>query len=388
MRRAVSVRRTGLSGRGSEAITAYLYILPAGLILLAFGFFPLLFNLYISFFNWRIRRSAFVGLANYGEIFGGLEPFMILVASIALIAAGFLLARRRRRPLHRAGGLVLAAAGLAGLALDLPRIEALGDPDMLRSFFVTLWYSAGTVPVQLALGFIIASALDGKFEGKQLFRVLYLLPYIVPAVATAAVFERLFSLRPESWANQMLAIVGAPPLQWLREYKGIFELLFGLVPSGGRGGLARYWSTQAGGPSLALLSIMIYNWWVYVGYYALIYANALAAVPRQLYEAASLDGARPLTILRRITLPLVSPSSYFLTVLGIIGTFKSFNSIYILRDPSTGGATDPMSVYIFFQFFRGGRLGYAAALSVILLAIVALLTLVQRRSMERRSYLE
>ena len=133
---------------------------------------------------------------------------------------------------------------------------------------------------------------------------------------------------------------------------------------------------------------MIYNYWVYVGYYALIYANALAAVPRQLYEAAALDGARPWTMLRRITLPLVSPSTYFLTILGIIGTFKSFNSIYVLRDPSTGGVTDPMSVYIFFQFFHDGRFGYAAALSVILLAIVVGLTVIQRRSMEKRVFFD
>jgi multiple sugar transport system permease protein len=230
--------------------------------------------------------------------------------------------------------------------------------------------------------------LDGKFDGKQAFRVIYLLPYIVPAVATAAVFERLFSLRPESWANQMLALFGAQPLQWLREYKGLFELLFGFAPTRGAGMLSDYWSTWAGGPSLSLVSIMIYNYWVFIGYYALVFANALAAVPRQLYEAASLEGARPAALLRHITLPMISPTTYFLTILGIIGTFKSFNSIYVLRDPSTGGVTDPMSVYIFFQFFHGGRFGYAAALSIVLLLIVAGLTLAQRRSMEKRAFYE
>jgi multiple sugar transport system permease protein len=186
----------------------------------------------------------------------------------------------------------------------------------------------------------------------------------------------------------MLAFFGAHPLQWLREYKGIFEMLFGLASAKGAGRVAEYWSTWAGGPSLSLVSIMIYNYWVYVGYYALIYANALAAVPRQLYEAAALDGAKPWTVLRRITLPLVSPSTYFLSILGIIGTFKSFNSIYVLRDPATGGVTDPMSVYIFFQFFHGGRFGYAAALSMVLLAIVAGLTIIQRRSMEKRVFFD
>jgi len=382
------LRLPSLSARRSEAMSGYLFVLPAALILGLFGLSPLFFNIYISLFNWRIRHSTFVGLANYGEIFGGAAPFIALVASVVSIAGGFALAARKNASLARLLGLALVAVGAAGLVFDLPRIAALGDPDMMRSFRVTVWYSLGTVPVQLVLGFLLAVALDGKFDGKQAFRVVYLLPYIVPAVATAAVFERLFSLRPESWANQMLALVGAHPLQWLREYKGVFEMLFGSVPAGGPGSLARYWSAWAGGPSLSLVSIMIYNYWVYIGYYALIYANALAAVPRQLYEAASLDGARPWTMLRRITLPLVSPSTYFLSILGIIGTFKSFNSIYILRDPSTGGVTDPMSVYIFFQFFHGGRFGYAAALSVVLLAIVAGLTAIQRRSMEKRVFFD
>jgi multiple sugar transport system permease protein len=376
------------SARRAEAISGYLFILPAALILGVFGLLPIVFNLYISLFDWRIRRSAFVGLANYGEIFGGALPFLILALSVALIAAGLALASKNRASLVRTLGLALLLGGAAGLIIDLPRIAALGDADLMRSFRVTVWYSLGTVPIQLLFGFLIAVALDGEFDGKQAFRVIYLLPYIVPAVATAAVFERLFSLRPESWANQVLALFGARPLQWLREYKGVFEMLFGFAPSGAKGSLGEYWSAWAGGPSLSLMSIIIYNYWVYIGYYALIYANALAAVPRELYEAAALDGARPWTRLRRITLPLVSPSTYFLTILGIIGTFKSFNSIYVLRDPATGGVTDPMSVYIFFQFFHGGRFGYASALSLVLLAIVASLTAIQRRSMERRVFFD
>jgi multiple sugar transport system permease protein len=374
--------------RQSEAISGYLFVLPAALVLAIFGLLPFLYNLYISLFNWHIKRATFIGLANYKEIFGGLAPFALLVVSATLLAAGCALVGKKRKLLVRLLALFLLACGAAGLVFALPQINSLGDPDMLRSFRVTLWYSLGTVPVQLFFGFLVAAALDGKFDGKEAFRVIYLLPYIVPAVATAAVFERLFSLRPESWANQMLALLGSHPLQWLREYKGIFELLFGLAPTNGAGSLSDYWSTWTGGPSLALVSIMFYNYWVFIGYYALIFANGLAAVPRQLYEAASLDGASPLTMLRRITLPLVSPTTYFLTILGIIGTFKSFNSIYVLRDPSTGGVTDPMSVYIFFQFFHGGRFGYAAALSMVLLVIVVGLTLIQQRSMGKRVFYE
>ena len=83
------------SARSSEAIRDTLFVLPAALVLGVFGLFPLFFNTYISLFNWRIRHSTFVGLANYGEIFGGALPFLVLVASAALVAGGFALAREK-----------------------------------------------------------------------------------------------------------------------------------------------------------------------------------------------------------------------------------------------------------------------------------------------------
>lgn len=243
----------------------------------------------------------------------------------------------------------------------------------------------GTVPVQLALGLLIASFLYQKIPAKQAFRVIYLLPYIVPSVASAAVFERLFSLRPESFANQVLALFARPPEQWLLEPKGIFFLLSGeRMAAVSESIIANYWLSWAQGPSLALVSIMFFNWWVFVGYYALIYTNGLSNIPRQLYEAAEVDGAGKLIVFFKITLPLLSPTTYFLTLLGIIGTFKAFAHIYVLRHPAARGEVDPMSVQIFFTFFRKSRFGYAAAMSLLLFAIVLVLTLVQRRIMKER----
>jgi multiple sugar transport system permease protein len=91
-------------------------------------------------------------------------------------------------------------------------------------------------------------------------------------------------------------------------------------------------------------------------------------------------------MLFQIILPLLSPTSYFLALLGVISTFKAFTSVYILRDAAVGGATDPTSVYIFFTFFRGLRYGYAAALALVLFLLVLGLTLVQRRLLERRVF--
>lgn len=375
----------------SDARTGLLYVSPALLVLTVFYVFPIFFTSYVSLHKWRIKRMGFIGLANFEEIFGGLGYLGLLLIAAAAVYVGFRLIGMRDEhhrpaasPAFIAAGVVIAGAGLAGVARLLPAVWTNGDEDMLNSLRVTIWYSLGTVPVQIVLGLALAVLLDQRFKGKQPYRVVFLLPYIVPSVASATVFERLFSLRAESFANQLIGIFGASPLEWLGEVKGIFELMFGWGVGADAGAVASYWAGWAQGPSLALVSIMFFNYWSFIGYYALIYANGLANISRELYEAAEVDGAGKLSVLFKIVIPLLSPTTFFLTLLGIIGTFKAFNHIYVLRMAAARGAADPMSVYIFFTFFRRSRFGYAAALSLILFAIVLALTLFQRRFMERR----
>lgn len=368
--------------RHQEAWTAYLFVLPATVLILAFGLVPVGFALVISFFDWRIKSGTFVGWENYVEVFGGpLHLGLLGMAGLAMVGLGWWSRGWR----WRRGILGAGALGCGALAfLLLPAMNGQGDADFLKSLQVTTWFSLGTVPVQLGLGLGLALFLRRKFRGRQILRVVFVLPFVVPAVASAAVFARIFSLRPESFANQVVHIAGLGPFQWLREAKGVWGPGIGgnLDP----GTIAGYWSSWTTGPSLGLVCIMVYNWWVFVGYYALIFANGLAAIPAQVYEAAKLDGAGSWTTFRRITLPLLSPVTYFLTMLGVIGTFKAFNSLYVLRDPATGGATDPVSVFIFFVFFHQSRFGYAAALSMILLVIVLILTWAQRHLAERHVF--
>ena len=372
----------------SDNPTGYLFILPSVLLISVFGIFPVFFTLYVSLHKWRIKRGRFIGLENYKEMFGSpLYLLLVIAALLCLALAVFLIGRARAsgRSVLAGSGVFALLIGIAGVVLVLPYLAEAGDDGMFASLRVTLWYSLGTVPVQMALGLLIASFLYQKIPAKQAFRVIYLLPYIVPSVASAAVFERLFSLKPESFANQVLALLGRPPAQWLLEPKGIFYLLSGQrMATVSQSIIGNYWLSWAQGPSLALVSIMFFNWWVFVGYYALIYTNGLSNIPRQLYEAAEVDGAGRLTVFFRITLPMLSPTTYFLTLLGIIGTFKAFAHIYVLRHPAARGEVDPMSVQIFFTFFRKSRFGYAAALSLLLFAIVLILTVVQRRIMKER----
>lgn len=382
-------RRSGRRNRAaSENVTGYLFILPSVVLISVFGIFPVFFTVYVSLHKWRIKRGRFIGLANFREMFGNPLYLLLMIAALSCVALAIYLigkARLNRKALLAGSGVFALLIGIASAAFILPYLAEAGDEGMFASLRVTIWYSLGTVPVQLSLGLLLASFLYRKIPAKQAFRVIYLLPYIVPSVASAAVFERLFSLKPESFANQVLALFGRPPAQWLLEPKGVFYLLSGQrMAVASQSIIADYWLSWAHGPSLALVSIMFFNWWVFVGYYALIYTNGLSNIPRQLYEAAEVDGAGKLTVFFRITLPLLSPTTYFLTLLGIIGTFKAFAHIYVLRHPAARGEVDPMSVQIFFTFFRKSRFGYAAALSLFLFAIVLVLTVVQRRIMRER----
>jgi len=276
----------------------------------------------------------------------------------------------------------ILGAGL--LFFSLPNLYFFGDDKMFDSLRVTVWYSLGAVPLQLVGGLAVAWLLNRKFKGRQFFRVVYLLPYIVPVVAGAAVFERLFSLRPESFANQVLLGLGIPPQEWLLERRGLVTMLTGWAAGESGNTVLGYWQSWIEGPSLALVSILAFNWWVFTGYYALIFANGLSQIPKELYEAAEVDGASRRSVFFRIVLPLLSPTTYFLTLLGVIGTFKSFSHIWVLRNNLAGGAADPLSIYIFAVFYGRSRFGYASALSIVLTIIVLLLTVLQQRAAKDR----
>jgi multiple sugar transport system permease protein len=324
---------------------------------------------------------------NYVKMFGGhLLTLVAVLASLAgMVIAGRLLRRTPRfAPAGRVGALLFLLLSAAGFTVSLPFLWAQGDAAIFDSLRVTVWYAVCTVPVQLAAGLLLAVFLNRRMRGKQAFRVISLTPYIAPTVATAAVFELLFSLRPDSFANQLLRIVGIGPVQWLQEPSGIIPLLFGgPAPAAGSAVIPAYWAQWAQGPSLALVAIIFYSWWIFVGYYALIYLNGLGGIPRQLYEAAEVDGAGRVRCFFSITLPLLSPTTYFLSLLGVIGTFKAFTHLYVLRSPAALGTVDPISVTIFFTAFRTGNMGYASAISLLLFFIVLGLTLLQQRATEK-----
>jgi multiple sugar transport system permease protein len=259
-----------------------------------------------------------------------------------------------------------------------------GDEDLFGALLTTLFYSIGTVPAQIVLSFFLANILFQDIRGKTTWRILYFLPYVTVAVASAAVWRTIFD-PSRGFINMTLAALGVAEdslPKWIFEPTGV-NLLIGQwlgidIPA---------W---AGGPSLALVVIILYNIWTYVGYNTVIYLAGLGNVPTEMYEAAEIDGANRWEQLRHVTIPLVSPTTYFLIMMGVLGTFRAFNHIYVI---TTGrpmgfpqGTTMTASILIFKSFWEGHRFGYASALAFVLTGVMLSLTWIQNRVSERRVF--
>jgi len=254
-------------------------------------------------------------------------------------------------------------------------IKAFNDPAMWHSLLVTATYSIISVPIQLGLALVMAYLLFQKIRGLTIFRMLYFLPYITTTVASAAVWVFLFS--PDNGPiNKIIQLVGGEPLKWLNEGNGIFFLMANKV-----GVELPAW---ANGPSLALITVIIYTTWVFVGYDIVIFLGGLGNISPELYDAAKVDGAQGWQLFRYITFPLLSPTTFFLLIITVIGTFKAFNHLYVMTQGGPGDATTNASIFIFNQMWQYNKYGYSAALSFIVFILIMVLTVFQNQFAGKR----
>ena len=337
----------------------------------------------LTWLCWVELQTAYAAAAESGEE-------LTLWANLVTISAGFLLlllawwlwesASERFTNIGTAVRLSAAAVLLVGAWLligELPQALASGDDHWWLGVLNTFWYSAGTIPTQLGLALLLAVLLFQDMKGKSVFRMIYFIPYIAPFVGTAAVFRILFSSRPTAPFNTIITSLGGDTLSWLNDPTGIFQLILGSSVT------LPQWLA---GPSLALIVIMIYGTWTFVGFNTVIFMAGLGNIPRELYEAGALDGAGRGELFRFITLPMLSPTIYFLTLYSVIGTFKAFNHIYVLRTAAALGTTDTASVVIFQTIRESVRYGYASALAILLLVIILGLTVVNNRIASKRVF--
>ena len=314
-------------GRGSrnpiaveDAIAGWVFVLPALVIFVGFIFGPILFSLYVSFFNRNTFGTVneFVGLENYQRI--------------------------------------------------------LDSPDFWNAFRNTAWFSLGVVPTQTALGLFLAVLANRKIRGKAFFRTAFYFPSISSSVVISLIFLWIYQ------RNGLIDLVlnglnlPVPDPVWMQNPKGVVEMALSTVGVES----VPLWLR---GPSVALLSIMMLNIWTTAGTMMVIFLAGLQNIPNDVYEAGALDGASKWRQFRDITVPLLRPVTLFVVTLGIIGTFQVFDQIFVMTADGGPARTTTTLVYLIYQegFKFGQGLGYASALAMILFAIIFVLFLLQRR---------
>lgn len=355
--------------------SATLWRATAGLLLLALG--GLILQLTLDAINSALTaaRAAGTELPIWSQI-------ILISAGFGLLAVAYWLWRRAvrqandRRFLAGALAALLLLVGGYVLIAELPRIVASADRFVVDGFSVTVMYAVGAVPFQLAIGLGLAYLLHQNLKGKTFFRMVFFMPYIMPFLATALVFRLLFSHREDSIINQLVAGVGIAPQKWLLEPVGIGNLLFGTE-----------FPSALAGPSLALVVVIIYAVWTYAGYATVVFLAGLGNIPGELYEAARIDGASGWAIFRHLTLPLLSPTTFFLSLVAVIGTFQAFTQLWLMRTPAARNTMDTVSIYIFKTITDANvNYGYGSALAFVLFVVILLLTVFQNRLAGRRVF--
>ncbi len=223
--------------------------------------------------------------------------------------------------------------------------RVLADPLVRKSLVNTAYYTFGGVPLQLLVAFGLAVMLNQNVRGLGIYRTVYYLPSITPAVAFAVVWIQI--LNPEFGVlNNVLSWVGLGPINWL------------FNPA---------WSK----PAFILMSLWL------TGFQMIIFLAGLQGVPKELQEAAEIDGANVWRRFLSVTIPIISPIIFFNLIIGIIGSFQVFTSAFIMTKGGPQDSTLFMVLYIYRNAFELFKMGYAAALAWILFIIIMFFTAIQ-----------
>ncbi|OPZ64189.1 MAG: Lactose transport system permease protein LacF [Firmicutes bacterium ADurb.Bin506] len=232
--------------------------------------------------------------------------------------------------------------------------RAFRDDTFIRCMSNTVFFVISIVPSGIVLAMAMAIALNRRGRGTGFFRAAFYMPSITSTVAVGLVWLWIFN--PDKGViNSLLKLVGVRSLpQWLESV---------------------IWAK----PALSLMRV-----WQVSGYYMIMYLTGLQNIPKELYEAAEIDGAGAVKKFLHLTLPLLAPTTFFLTITGIISSFKVFGSINVMTKGGPGYATYTILYYIYTQAFERYRMGYASAMAWMLFAILFVITIIQFRARNKR----
>ncbi len=220
-----------------------------------------------------------------------------------------------------------------------------------KSFWIslknTIYYTVVTVPVTLGLALFLAILMNKPLKGRVFFRSVLFFPYVASLVAIAVVWMALFNPDRGPINSILMAIGIQNPPRWAA-------------------------STTWAMPTIIGLTV-----WKGMGYYMVVYLAALQGVSRDLYEAASLDGANKWQQFTNITWPCVTPTTFYILMMLVVATFKSYDIMYITTQGGPGEATKVLAYHIYNTAFVSSKFGYASAIAMVLLAIIIVITLTQ-----------
>ena len=222
--------------------------------------------------------------------------------------------------------------------------KVLGDGEVWQALWNTVKYAIVEVPISIIIALLLAAILNRKLKGRDVFRTIFFLPMVVAPAAIAMVWKWLY--------NSNFGLIN-----------NVFHIKVNWISD----------------PKIAIYSIAVIGIWSVLGYNMVLFLAGLQEVPRDYYEAASIDGANAFEQLIYITIPLISPTIFFVLVTRIIGAMQVFDLIYMMIDLNNPAWKKTESlVFLFYKYsFEQSKKGYGATVIVVLLAVIMVLTVVQ-----------
>jgi multiple sugar transport system permease protein len=226
----------------------------------------------------------------------------------------------------------------------------LTSPEFWQVLKNTAVYTLGTVPLNMVLSLGVAFLLNKKLAGRKFLRTAFFAPVIMSSVAAAViwrwVYEPSFGL-----LNTFLGFFGIPAVNWLNN------------------------------PASAMFALIVMGVWKTFGFNMVLFSAGLQGIPEHYYEAAQIDGAGRWRQFWSITVPLLSPTTFFVLVMSIIGSFQVFDTVYVLTSGGPLNSTKVLVFYLYEHAFKYFDMGYASAVAYLLFAIVFVLTMLQMKTM-------
>lgn len=236
-------------------------------------------------------------------------------------------------------------------------IKMFQDSDVWQALLNTGKYAIIEVPCSIAIGLVLAVLLNKKMRGRTVFRTIFFLPMVAAPAGVAMVWRWMYNTE-FGILNQLLAKIGAAPVEWLSDSR------------------------------IAIVSIAVVGIWSVVGYNMVLFLAGLQEIPRDYYEAAEIDGAGSIKQFFHITIPLISPTMFFVCVTRIIAALQVFDLIFMMMARTNSALTKTQTLsYLFYKYtFLQNDKGYGSAIVILLLLVILIITCIQMRIEKHVNY--